>query len=236
MSDVHDCCLLVFVKYPQKGKVKLRLSADLDETIVQELYRCFVHDTLVAVQKIDVQLRICFLPADEKEKFQEWLGHNLVFVPQKGPNLGERMKQCLTDVCQEGFQRVVLIGSDSPDLPVTYLENAFQELHAHDVVLGPAFDGGYYLIGFQRSSFLPSVFDDVDWGTGSVLTQTLQKIQDTNKNVFLLPQWRDVDTLDDLKQLIKRNKNTSFKSSQTITYLQQKKILTEDDDAARPEK
>ncbi len=236
MSDSHDCCLLVFVKYPQKGKVKLRLSADLDKTIVQELYRCFVHDTLVTAQKINAQLRICFFPADEKEKFQEWLGNNLVFVPQKGSDLGERMKQCSSDACGEGFRRVVLIGSDSPDLPVIYLEHAFQELQTHDIVLGPASDGGYYLIGFQRSSFEPSVFDDVEWGTAFVLTQTLQKIQHTKKNVILLPQWRDVDTFYDLKQLIKRNKNTSFKSSQTITYLQQKKILTEDDDAARPKK
>lgn len=236
MSDTHDCCLLVFVKYPQKGKVKLRLSADLDETIVQELYRCFVHDTLVTAQKIKAQLRICFLPAHEKEKFKEWLGQNLVFVPQKGTDLGERMKQSLTEACWEGFQRVVLIGSDSPDLPVTFLEHAFQELQNHDIVLGPSSDGGYYLIGFQGSSFEPLVFDDVQWGTGSVLTKTLQNIHDTKKDYILLPQWSDIDTLDDLKQLIKRNKNTSFKSSQTITYLQQKKILTEDDDAIRQKK
>lgn len=236
MNDTYDCCLLVFVKYPRKGTVKLRLSVDLDEDIVKELYRCFVHDTLVTAQKIKVQLRICFFPPHEKEKFQEWLSHSLVFIPQKGSDLGERMKQCFTETFLEGFQRVVLIGSDSPDLPVTLLEQAFQELHTHDLVLGPSSDGGYYLIGFQATSFEPSVFEDVQWGTASVLAQTLQKIHDTKKDYRLLPQWSDVDTLDDLNHLLKRNRNTSFTSSQTITYLQQKKILTEDNDAIRPKK
>lgn len=231
MSDAHDCCLLVFVKYPQKGRVKRRLSADLDETSGQELYRCFVHDTLLTAQKINAQLRICFFPVDEKEKFREWLGHNLMFVPQKGFDLGERMKQCLSDACREGFHRVVLIGSDSPDLPINILQSAIAELQTYDIVLGPSTDGGYYLIGFQGANFEPSVFDDVQWGTASVLTRTIQNIHNSKKRYLLLPQWSDVDTLDDLKQLIKRNRNTSFKSSQTITYLQQNKILTEDDNA-----
>lgn len=236
MTDTQDCCLLVFVKYPQKGKVKQRLSAELDDDIVQELYRCFVHDTLVTSQKLKAHLRICFLPADLKEKFQQWLGQQYSFLPQMGSDLGGRMKQCLTDVLREGFQRVVLIGSDSPDVPVTLLENAFKELQTHDIVLGPSLDGGYYLIGFQGTSFEPSVFDGIQWGSASVLAQTLQKLHGTKKKYILLPQWSDVDTLDDLKHLIKRNKNTSFKSSQTITYLQQKKILTEDDDAIRSKK
>lgn len=236
MTEISDCCLLVFVKYPQKGKVKLRLSAALDENIVQELYRCFVHDTLATAQKINAQLRICFLPADKKDKFQRWLGHHYSFLPQKGSDLGARMKQCFTDALKEGFHRVVLIGSDSPDLPAIILQRAFSELQTHEMVLGPSSDGGYYLIGFQDISFEPTVFDDIDWSTASVFAQTLQKVHDAKKNYILLPRWSDVDTLTDLKHLIKRNENTSFKSSQTITYLQQNKILTEDDDANRGKK
>ena len=84
MTENQDTCLLLFVKYPEKGKVKLRLSADLNEEIVQEIYRYFVQDTLTTVKKIDSQLFICFLPFDAQKKFMKWLGSTLLFLPQNG--------------------------------------------------------------------------------------------------------------------------------------------------------
>ena len=234
MIHTQQSCLLLFVKYPQKGKVKLRLSADIDEDIVVDLYRCFVHDILETIKKTHIQCYLCFYPTDVLEKFQKWLGTNMLFFPQEGINLGERMKNCFTQAFTNGYQHVILIGSDSPDLPADILIKAFDELQTNEIVLGPSFDGGYYLIGFQNKSFEPSVFDNIHWGTSSVFTETIQKIQKKNHRLSILPVWNDIDTITDLKSLIKRNQNTSFISSITMTYLKQKKMIpVEDEDGSR---
>jgi len=229
MTENQDTCLLLFVKYPEKGKVKLRLSADLNEDTVQEIYRYFVQDTLTTVKKIDSQLFICFLPFDAQKKFMKWLGSTLLFLPQNGTDLGERMKNSFTDVFTKGFRRAVLIGSDSPDLPKKYIEQAFTTLQTRDTVVGPTVDGGYYLIGFHTNSFTPNVFENIPWGNQMVFQETVRKIEQAHRSVGLLPMWSDVDTIADLKHLVRRAKNTSFKSSQTMTYLRKHHIQLEDD-------
>ena len=154
MIKDKDCCILLFIKYPEKGKVKQRLSRDLNEEIVQGLYKCFVHDTLSTLHKIKAQLVICFFPADAQEKFQQWLGSTLLFLSQTGIDLGERMKNSFLSAFSKGFRRVILMGSDSPDIPIEFLQKAFSELETHDIILGPSYDGGYYLIGFQSGVML----------------------------------------------------------------------------------
>ena len=155
MTKDQDTCILLFVKYPEKGKVKLRLSRGLNEEIVQELYRCFVQDTLTMIKKIDVPFFICYYPPDTEKKFQSWLGSTLRFLPQQGADLGERMKNSFTDAFTKGFQKVILMGSDSPDLPEAYIKQAFTTLQTKDAALGPTVDGGYYLIGFKTTTFTP---------------------------------------------------------------------------------
>jgi len=236
MTQHHENCLLLFVKYPEKGQVKHRLSVDLDEQLVQELYRCFVQDTLATVNTMSPEVFICFLPVNAESKFRGWLGTSHPFLPQEGADLGERMKNCFSQVFARGFQQAILMGSDSPDIPATFLHNAFAELRRHEVVIGPSSDGGYYLIGFQSTSFDPSVFEDIPWSSPTVLRETLRKIKQKNHRVSLLPAWSDVDTIADLKNLWRRNKNTAFKSSKTITFLRQNKILAEVDDDAKPKK
>ncbi len=219
MIKNQETCILLFVKYPEKGKVKLRLSVDINEDIVKELYRCFVQDTLATIKKIDSQLFICFSPVEAQKKFQKWLGSTLLFLPQNGADLGERMKNSFTDVFTKGFQRAVLVGSDSPDLPEKYIEQALSILKTQDIVLGPTIDGGYYLIGFNKNTFTSGVFEDIPWGNQMVFQKTSMKIKQAHRSLGLLPVWSDVDTIADLKHLIQRAENTSFKSSQTMTYL-----------------
>jgi hypothetical protein len=233
MVKNQETCILLFVKYPEKGKVKLRLSIDINEDIVQDLYRCFVHDTLTTVKKIDSQLFICFFPVEAQKKFQKWLGFALLFLSQNGANLGERMKNCFTDVFTKGFRRAILIGSDSPDLPKRYIEQAFTILQTQDVVLGPTVDGGYYLIGFNRKTFTPRVFEDIPWGKQTVFQETMMKIKQAHRSLGLLPIWSDIDTIADLKHLIQRAENTSFKSSQTMTYLRKNHIRLENNNEAK---
>ncbi len=233
MIKNQETCILLFVKYPEKGKVKLRLSVDINEDIVQELYRRFVQDTLVTTKKIDSQLFICFSPVETQKKFQKWLGSTLLFLPQNGADLGERMKNSFTDVFTKGFQRAVLIGSDSPDLPEKYIEQAFSILQTQDIVLGPTIDGGYYLIGFNKNTFTPGVFEDIPWGKQMVFQKTSMKIKQAHRSLGLLPIWSDVDTIADLKHLIQRAENTLFKSSQTMTYLRKCHMRLENDNEAK---
>jgi rSAM/selenodomain-associated transferase 1 len=233
MTKSQETCILLFVKYPEKGKVKLRLSADLNEDTVEELYRCFVQDTLATIKKIDSQLFICFFPVDAQKKFLRWLGSTLLFLPQNGMDLGERMKNSFVDVFTKGFRLAVLIGSDSPDLPKKYIEQAFTTLQTRDTVLGPTVDGGYYLIGFHTNTFTPSVFEDIPWGNQMVFQETVMKIKQAHRSMGFLPIWSDVDTIDDLKHLVRRAENTSFKFSQTMTYLREYHIRLENDNEAK---
>jgi rSAM/selenodomain-associated transferase 1 len=227
MTQNQDCCILLFVKYPQKGQVKQRLAADLSEEIVQEVYRCFVHDTIKKITPIDAQLIVCFQPATAQKQFQKWLGSTMKFLPQQGTDLGERMKNSFSSAFTQGYRRVLLMGSDSPDLPESFLHNAFSELQTHEVVLGPSVDGGYYLIGFRDTTFTPRIFEGIPWSTPTVFQETMKKIKEAHKSVSTLPVWSDVDTLTDLQNLITRSKHTAFKSSDTITFLQQQNIPLE---------
>jgi len=231
----QDTCVLCFVKYPEKGQVKLRLAADLDEDIVVELYRNFVLDVLSIVKKLDTQFYLCFSPLNTQKKFREWLGSAYSYVPQEGNDLGERMKNSFSHAFAEGFRRVVLIGSDSPDLPGDFLRNAIVELQTHDIVLGPSSDGGYYLIGFRYNTFLPSMFDGISWSSSTVFQETMAKVKNAGRSLSLLPAWSDVDIISDLKNLVRRNRNTPFKSSHTISYLRRNKIMVDEDDGEKPE-
>jgi len=147
VNDWDDGCILFFVKYPEKGRVKRRLSADLDEAITVELYKNFILDLLSTLEKFGVEFRICFYPHNSQEKFMEWLGTQYSYIPQIGKDLGQRMKNSFIQTFAEGFHRVIIIGSDSPDLPGALIKKGFLSLKTHHAVVGPSFDGGYYLIG-----------------------------------------------------------------------------------------
>ncbi len=228
LEDKPDCCVLLFVKFPEKEKVKHRLAVALTEEIAVELYRNFVLDTLSMLEELSLPFFVCFYPPEDQKKFIAWLGTQYPFLPQEGTDFGRRMRGCFEKAFVLGFHRVVLIGSDSPDLPSGYLKGALSALQKQDAVLGPAVDGGYYLIGFRKETFTPSVFDNIPWSTPSVLAKTMTILKKANRSIHVLPPWSDVDTIDDLDLLISRSDNTAFKSSRTISYIRQRHILEED--------
>ena len=215
----NNNCLLLFVKSPIKGQVKTRLAAQTDGDLVVELYKCFVDDMISLVENLDVHLEICFYPANTKSTFSEWLGEQHCYTPQTGDNLGERLRNAFGNAFEEGFSNVVAIGTDSPDLPVHYLIESFEVLDTHDTVIGPANDGGYYLIGFSKEKFTPEAFDNISWSTDSVFEQTVSILKRHGRKVYLLPLWHDVDTIADLKSLLLRTRNTAFEKSKTYLYL-----------------
>jgi hypothetical protein len=211
-------CLLLFLKYPERGKAKSRLVKDLNEDITLLLYKNFILDILDTLKKGRFIVKICFYPPDSKEKVRDWLGNNYVYMPQIGEDLGERMKNAFTAVYSEGFSKAVLIGSDIPDLNASVLNEAC-ECDDHDVVIGPASDGGYYLIGFRNNTFLPEIFEGIQWGRETVFEKTIDILKKNNRKVHILPEWQDIDRLDDLKALFNRNRNTEFANSRTMTFL-----------------
>ena len=217
-------CVLFFVKYPMAGRVKTRLAEQIGQDTAADLYRNFVTDILATLKSLDANFKIVFDPPHTENQFQRWLGEEYRYAPQIGQDLGQRMKNAFLQAFSEGFNRVVVIGSDSPDLPAEYLELAFKALETNDVVVGPSSDRGYYLIGFAKKAFLPDVFEGITWSSVDVFEQTLNILKKHKQRVYLLPQWHDVDTLTDLKSLLQRNRNTSFSKSETMSYFKQHKL------------
>jgi len=214
-------CILFFTKWPQAGQVKTRLSKDVGAEHGTRLYTLFVEDLAETLKRSEAQIICCFHPAERKEAFRRWLGSGFRYLAQEGQGLGERLEHAFVHAYSLGFDRVIVIGSDSPDLPASLLDRALESLKCHNAVIGPSDDGGYYLIGFHVDIFCPSVFRDIEWSTERVFDQTLRKLNQAEVDVQMLPKWQDVDTGRDLDQLVRRNADTPFAASKTFGYSRQ---------------
>jgi len=198
---LDDRCLLFFVKYPEKGKVKSRLASVIGDEPAAKLYRDFIIQMLSTLKTGDFPLYICLYPKNALKGLKEWLGNKHHYIPQKGKELGERMRNGFMEAFSMGHKRVVLIGSDIPDLPLEFVEEAFTSLKKKDAVIGPALDGGYYLIGFKDKTFSPQVFERMAWGTETVFDETMKALKKLRRKVHTLPYQRDIDTVEDLRNL-----------------------------------
>lgn len=212
-------CTVLLVKYPEKGKVKSRLLRQIDENLVVELYRNFVLDLVDMLDKSGISQIIAYRPKSAVEKFEKWLGLRRNYLPQRGNNLGHVLKNVCIDTYSLGFKKVILMASDCPDLPKEILQEAIVALQDYDAVIGPSPDGGYYLIGFTQEAFSPKTFEAISWSTERVFKETVSILRDQGQKVHILPEWSDVDNLVDLIDLFKRNQNTRFKSSKTMSLL-----------------
>jgi rSAM/selenodomain-associated transferase 1 len=140
-------------------------------------------------------------PWTRQKAFWNWIGRDLNFYPQTGNDLGQRMCHAINLSFRRGMKRTVLIGSDIPLLSNSIIDQAFEALETHDCVLGPACDGGYYLIGFKSETFTPAVFESISWSTDQVLAQTHHVLKSHNRTVHCLEELYDIDRLDDLHRL-----------------------------------
>lgn len=212
-------CVLLFVRYPEMGYVKTRLSTHLDDETIVKLYDCFVRDLLTTLDQIGSPVIICYHPPERIAPMKEWLGSDRHYMPQHGEDLGERMYNAFTEAFSMGFQRVLLVGSDIPDLPLQIIERSLTQLEAVDMVLGPSQDGGYYLIGFRKDQFHPDVFRDIPWGTNAVLPLTRKLIAAARMDCHELPEWNDIDTFEDVLDLMERNRGSNFTHSMSYRFL-----------------
>ncbi|MBE9193198.1 TIGR04282 family arsenosugar biosynthesis glycosyltransferase [Gloeocapsopsis crepidinum LEGE 06123] len=189
--------LIVFTRYPEPGKAKTRLIPALGAAEAAQLQRQMTEHTLLQVSKCDRSLTVEVRFADGNLKLmQEWLGHHLNYQPQGEGDLGTKIKHSLAAAFARGSQRVVTIGTDCPGITAELLAMAFHQLHECDLVLGPAIDGGYYLIGVSR--LIAELFNNISWGSAAVLQQTQAIAQKLNLSVAMLPPLADVDRPEDL--------------------------------------
>jgi uncharacterized protein len=211
--------IFIMMKYPEAGKAKMRLAQSLGKEAATSLYRAFIQDTLETVQSLDITYHIAIHPPESQEAFVQWLGSSHQFVRQKGMNLGERLQNAFLTMFKKGYQQVIALASDSPDLPVEILRQAISSLQTHKVVIGPATDGGYYLIGFSHDFFLPEVFQNISWSTDTVLRDTLSRIEAKTSQIHLLPEWRDIDNKRDLQEFYEKYRYQKSKDLHSMKYL-----------------
>ncbi len=187
--------LLVFVKNPKKGYVKTRLAKGVGEEQALNVYLKLLDYTRKLVDASKVPTKICY--SDQVEENDVWSG--LEKEAQCDGDLGERMEHAFATAFSQGFSKVVIIGSDCAELNSTHIQKAFKQLNEHDVVFGPAKDGGYYLMGMKKLE--ENVFRNKPWSQSTLLNVTLEELEGAGKRVGLLEELSDVDTIEDLKRL-----------------------------------
>jgi rSAM/selenodomain-associated transferase 1 len=195
-----DAALIVVAKKPVPGLTKTRLCPPFTPESAAEFYRCLMLDTLALVARFeDADHVIAYAPLGARDYFRQQAPNGFRLVPQEGEDLGQRLANALHHHLALGYQRVVIMNSDGPTLPLDSVEEAFSGLEKADITLGPSYDGGYYLIGMKRHHV--ELFQGISWSTEKVLAQTLAKCQESGLGVHCLPKWYDVDVGSDLQRL-----------------------------------
>lgn len=193
MDHRNDRLLLIFARNPEPGKCKTRLAEDIGDEAALEIYRFLLRHTASVTSELPVDKRVCY--ADAIWENDIWDPRIYQKRLQRGNDLGQRMHLSFQEGFADGYRKVIIIGTDLYDLDQADLEEAFKYLDNADYVLGPARDGGYYLLGMKRPDEL--IFRNKSWGSDRVLSQTLEDLGD--EKVVLLPEKNDIDVLDDIR-------------------------------------
>ena len=199
MTTDNGRVLGLFAKWPSPGAVKTRLAAVGDAAWAARAARAFLLDTLERLAVVDARRVLVFAPPEREADFTGIVAGRFALAPQGDGDLGRRLAAFVGRELDAGARAVVLVGADSPTLPLEHVERAFAELEHADAVLGPAADGGYYLVGCGPSR--PPLFEGVAWGGGRVLADTVAALADPRWRLAVLPPWYDVDTLADWAML-----------------------------------
>ncbi len=193
--------LVVFLKAPRPGAVKTRLAEALGPDAACAAYRRLVEALLANLAPLP-RAELCFAPVEAAAEIKPWLRPGWLAVPQVGGDLGERLHAAFAEHFDTDALHVVIIGSDCPDVTAQDIEEAWLALEAHDVVLGPALDGGYWLIGLRAPQ--PALFTGIPWSTDRVFGETMCRARETGLRVALLRELSDVDTAADWERWLQR--------------------------------
>ncbi|HEX7071437.1 MAG TPA: TIGR04282 family arsenosugar biosynthesis glycosyltransferase [Rhodothermales bacterium] len=209
--------VVVFARVPVPGAVKTRLAGALSPEGAAGLYEAFISDTLDSLAECSADVTLYFAPGDQPQP--AGLAPEGVRVrTQRGDDLGARMLNALVETFAAGYERIVIVGSDHPTLPAEFFTLALEALEERSsVVIGPADDGGYYLIGMNE--LYPGLFREMTFSRPDVLDRTLERLADTDANLTLLPPWNDVDTPADLERLVRALESGEEKAPHTADFL-----------------
>lgn len=201
MRDIPNR-LIIFTKYPEVGRAKTRLIPALGADGAAKLQRQMTEHTIEQAKQVQMAKTLSVeihYSGGSKSLLQEWLGRNYALRAQVGIDLGERISHSFTQALQAGIERAIVIGSDCPSLDSSTIIKAFDELANNDLVIGPATDGGYYLIGLGNPH--PELFENISWGTDAVFAQTMDKATQLGLSKKILQPLDDIDRPEDLKTL-----------------------------------
>ncbi len=197
------CALAIMTKAPRAGTVKTRLQPPLTAEEAAQLNVCFLRDIAAAIVSTGGESKGVgvFTPVGCEEGYMNILPSDFVLIPQRGDRFGERLMNAATDLLRVGFESCCLINSDSPTVTADAFRQAMVKLQGADnrIVLGPSDDGGYYLIGMRKAH--RRLFEDIDWSTERVFTQTLDRARELALNVHVLPKFYDIDDATALRRL-----------------------------------
>jgi rSAM/selenodomain-associated transferase 1 len=214
-SSGNDRVLVIMAKAPKPGGVKTRLAPSLSPAAVTAFYCCLLDDTLALA---DVQVAI-MCPETDVHELSQLAGSDVSVVAQKGEGLAAGLTSVFAHFAEGHQRRVIAFNSDSPHLPRSVLENAFETLAAHDVVVGPTHDGGYYLVGAKASH--PSLFASDGMGTRSALERLLARARALELSVGLADPFYDIDLVDDLTRLAEELRLAPTRAPRTAAWLKE---------------
>jgi rSAM/selenodomain-associated transferase 1 len=197
---LRRAALIVFAKVPEQGTVKTRLTPLLTPTEAAQLYEAFLLDSLDAYRCLGADVRLYLAPSVRPVP-EDFAPDETPRHTQRGEGLGARMLNAFVETFVAGYERVLIIGTDHPTLPLAFIERGFEELDSpFSIVLGPSDDGGFYLLGMNE--VYPQLFEGMLYSHPEVLAQTLERAETTGAAVSVLPPWYDVDTPDALRRLV----------------------------------
>ncbi len=209
--------LVIMAKAPRPGSVKTRLAQSLSLQSVTELYRCLLSDTIALAQSLDQVEVVIMCPVPDVEELSRAVGSTVPIVAQTGQGLAAGLTSVFAHFTTRGHQRVIAFNSDSPHLPASVLVAAFDSLESDDLIVGPTYDGGYYLVG-ARASY-PGLFTSDGMGTGSALETLLRRAGALGLSVHLTDPFYDIDVAADLSQLADDLKRIPGKAPRTAKWL-----------------
>jgi rSAM/selenodomain-associated transferase 1 len=189
----------VFAKQPLAGQAKTRLAQATSPEWAQRVAQALLEDSLDRFSLVPASRAIVYAPATGATFFSRLAQGRYDVIPQCDGDLGQRLQHFFADARRHGYSRIIAVGADSPTLPMDYVEHAFAALEDNDVVIGPAHDGGYYLIGGGLQDL--ALFNDIPWSSTRVLEVTIERVRMASARLALLPPWYDVDTAADWAML-----------------------------------
>ena len=210
MQYNKDKAVIVFARLPIEGKVKSRLAKDIGDRYAAELYRvCAEHlfSEVLKLKKHSIDFFLFYSDKNKIDNVKKWAGNEFYFCSQISGDLGKKMQHAFQLIFERGYSKIIIVGTDVPDINSGLLINAFDDLDNNDFVIGPSDDGGYYLLGTK--SLQEDLFMEIEWGSETVFNDTLKRLKCKNTSIKILRKMIDIDTKKDFIRWYQKTKNES---------------------------